>query len=299
MHWHILGAGAIGLLWAAKLHKAGHQVTLILRTPDKLASYHDTGHFQVTDNKNTERFVIDAELADSTTPISHLLITTKSFAVLDAFATVQQRLHNQARLLLLHNGMGPQQQLTAAHPELEIWAGSTTDGAYFDQPFHLIRAGIGETHIGRLSDSGSDALFRELQTADHQLHQATDIKTILWRKLAINCAINPLTALFNCRNGELLEYDDRRTAMAQICKEVDDVTSALGLNLFDRTLMTEASDVAALTGNNHSSMQQDISHNRPTEIETITGYLCWVADQAKIATPVNHQVLEAIRGLSR
>lgn len=298
MHWHILGAGAIGLLWAAKLQKAGHQVTLILRTPEKLLQYIDTGHFQISHDDNTERFVTEAELASNETPISHLLVTTKSFAVIDAFATVQQRLNDNARILLLHNGMGPQQQLTEDHPELEIWAGSTTDGAYFDQPFSLIRAGIGETHIGRLSACGSDRLFQELQGVDDQLHHTADIATVLWRKLAINCAINPLTALFNCRNGELLKYDDRRAAMAQICKEVDDVTSALGIILFDRKLMEEAWDVAELTGNNHSSMQQDISHNRPTEIETITGYLCGVADQANIATPANHLVLEAVRELS-
>ncbi|WP_428033523.1 ketopantoate reductase family protein [Amphritea sp.] len=298
MHWHILGAGAIGLLWAAKLQKAGHQVTLILHTPEKLTRYNDTGHFQISHNDTSERFVAEAELASSETPISHLLVSTKSFAVIDAFATVQQRLSDSARVLLLHNGMGPQQQLTEKHPELEIWAGSTTDGAYFDQPFSLVRAGIGETHIGRLSACGNDRLFQELQGVDDQLHHATDIATVLWRKLAINCAINPLTALFNCRNGELLKYDDRRAAMAQICKEVDDVTRALGFTLFDRKLMEEAWDVAELTGNNHSSMQQDVSHHRPTEIETITGYLCGVADQANIATPANHLVLEAVRELS-
>lgn len=298
MHWHILGAGAIGLLWAAKLQNAGHQVTLILRTAEKLAQYNTTGCFQIINDDKTERFSTEAELADNNTPISYLLVTTKSFAVTGAFASVQHRLTNDTRVLLLHNGMGPQQQLTNENPDLEIWAGSTTDGAYFESPYHLVRAGIGETCIGRLSACGNDSLFQELQEVDEQLQQSADIHTVLWRKLAINCAINPLTALFNCRNGELLKYDDRRAAMAQICKEVEDVAKALGITLFNRKLMEQAWDVAELTSNNHSSMQQDVSHNRPTEIETITGYLCQMADQAGVATPANHLVLDAIRGLS-
>ncbi len=134
MHWHILGAGAIGLLWAAKLEKAGHRVSLILHTPEKLAHYHQVGGFTLTDNNHTERFTPSAQLADQPDPISHLLITTKSFAVTEAFASIQHRLSNHAQVLLLHNGMGPQQQLAANHPQLEIWAGSTTDGAYFERP---------------------------------------------------------------------------------------------------------------------------------------------------------------------
>ncbi len=298
MHWHILGAGAIGLLWAGKLQKAGHRVSLVMRTPEKLAQYREKGGFSITHDGNTEFFNSQAELSDTPDPISHLLISTKSFAVADAFRSVKQRFTDNVRIWLLHNGMGPQQQLTIENPRLEIWAGSTTDGAFFEQPFGLVRAGVGQTHMGRLSVCGNDRLYQELEDVDAHLQFSDHIENVLWRKLAINCAINPLTALFNCRNGELLKYDDRRAAMAQICKEVDDVTRALGLTLFERKLMEEAWDVAELTGNNHSSMQQDVINNRPTEIDTITGYLCHIADQANIAAPANHLVLDAVRGLS-
>ncbi|WP_417224715.1 ketopantoate reductase family protein [Amphritea sp.] len=298
MHWHILGAGAIGLLWASKLEKAGHQVSLILHTPEKLAHYRQVGGFTLTDETNTEHFNPPAALADNDESITHLLVTTKSFAVTAAFASIQSRLSDSSRILLLHNGMGPQQQLAANHPQLEIWAGSTTDGAYFERPWQLIRAGIGATQIGRLSDTGNEQLYQALTAADDQLSLATDIQSVLWRKLAINCAINPLTALYNCRNGELIKYTDRRAAMAQLCKEVDDVAHALGITLFERKLMEQAWDVAELTGENYSSMQQDISHQRPSEIETITGYFCAIADQASIPVPANQLVLEAIRGLS-
>ena len=298
MQWHILGAGAIGLLWAGKLHKAGHQVCLILRNQEKLVQYRKNGHFSVTTNEQTEHFETAVELADNTTPIHQLLITTKSFAAVDAFNSIRHRLADDARILLLHNGMGPQQQLVDDNPELEIWAGSTTDGAYFNAPFNLIRAGIGDTQIGRLSKQGNDQLFEEIAAVDNRLKLTTDINSVLWRKLAINCAINPLTALYNCRNGDLIKYTDRRAAMAQICKEVDSVAEASGIFLFERKLMEQAWDVAELTGNNHSSMQQDVSHNRTTEIETITGFFCSVAEQAGIAVPANQLVLEAIRTIN-
>ncbi|GGK80412.1 ketopantoate reductase family protein [Amphritea balenae] len=296
MHWHILGAGAIGLLWADKLIRSGHQVTLILRNQDKLDQY--SGEFSITDDGQETRHKVDAQLASEAEPVSNLLITTKSFASTAAFNSVKSRTSDSTRVLLLHNGMGPQQQLVEENPTLEVWAGSTTDGAYFSAPFILIRAGKGETRIGRLSQQGSEQLFNELNCDQNPLLLETDIISVLWRKLAINCAINPLTALFNCRNGELLKYDDRRAAMAQICKEVEQVASALNITLFDCKLMEQAWNIAELTGQNHSSMQQDVSQGRPTEIETITGYLCQEAERMGINVPANQMTLDAIRSIS-
>ena len=299
MHWHILGAGAIGLLWAGKLLTAGHRVTLILRNQAKLELYRQQGSFTIAADGTNTRFTTTAELADNPSVICNLLITTKSFSAVEAFNSVKKRLSGDAQVLLLHNGLGPQQQLAQENPSLKIWAGSTTDGAYLKAPLQLVRAGIGKTEIGCLTDPDQQLLFQQLESCDTNLSYATNIENVLWRKLAINCAINPLTGIYNCRNGELLKYDDRRAAMAQICKEVEQVAAALNIKLFDRKLMEQAWDVAELTGNNHSSMQQDMLHGRPTEIETITGYLCHKAADAGITTPANQMVLDAIRSMSK
>ncbi len=302
MHWHILGAGAIGLLWAAKLTRAGHSTTLLLRNADKLAHYQRHGHICLEQDNRRFECSPAAELSSgdsaASRPIEHLLITTKAYAVVDAFNALQHRLSAHASILLLHNGLGPQQQLATQYPQLNLWAGSTTDGAYLAAPWHVVQAGAGETRIGALHATGKDDLYQQLHGLGDPLIHDTEIIPTLWRKLAINCAINPLTALHNCKNGTLVTTPDYLAQMAAICLEVEQVAARLNIPLFGTPLLEQATRVATLTANNNSSMQQDIYHQRPTEIETITGYLCQQARQVGLATPLNERLLQQIRQLS-
>lgn len=54
---------------------------------------------------------------------------------------------------------------------------------------------------------------------------------VIWGKLVINAAINPLSALFNLRNGELADHPEARNLMNQIIDEVLKVAQAKGIEL--------------------------------------------------------------------
>ncbi len=293
MHWHILGAGSIGLLWAAKLSLVGYRVTLILRNQDKLEQLLR----EPTIRRGGEHFPVNAELPGSASIISNLLITTKAYDVESAFESVKIRFSPNTKVLLLHNGLGPQQRLLELHPELELWAGSTTDGAYRMSDFHVVQAGEGEIWIGSLSCSQQDSLYQYLKCLPALHHQPLIIPR-LWQKLAINCAINPLTAIYNCKNGEVLSNSECFRQMRLVCEEVEQVAMAQKIPLFETPLINKVIEVATVTATNYSSMQQDVVHQRQTEIEFINGFLCEQARQQGIATPANDAMLDQIRQVS-
>ncbi|WP_028470483.1 ketopantoate reductase family protein [Neptunomonas japonica] len=301
MHWHILGAGAIGCIWAAQLYKSEHDVTLILRSKERLQQLSESqGIIYQSTNGETSTFNVGAELAENNTPIKNLLICTKAYSTISALQSVADRLSSDTNVVLLQNGLGPQQEAVKLFPELSIWAATTTDGAYLSAPYHVVRAGHGETLIGAISMKAQPSLDNIIPTpcGDLKITTSENIEHKLWCKVAINAAINPLTALNNCKNGILVSDTTLANKMQKICEEVEKIAAACGQDLFDKPLYEMARLIASTTAENYSSMLQDIKQNRPTEIEQITGFLCQQADKFECHAPENRMLLQQIKQLS-
>lgn len=294
VHWHILGAGAIGCLWAAHLAKAGHQVTLILRTHKTLEQFRQHSSVTLEHASVTERFPVDAQLADANEPIHNLLITTKAYDTEGAVNTVSARLSTESQTVILQNGMGAQQSAAEQLTPKNVWAASTTDGAWLKSPFHVVFAGQGITRVGPLSlEHQSDRPVRPnaMTPCDPmQVIADADIEISLWRKLVINCAINPLTALYDCRNGELVSDSDKYQHMTALCEEMEILCNAKNLTLFDTPIIEQAAAVATATGANYSSMLQDVRQQRRTELDFITGFLLRIAAEEGIDLPHNRSL---------
>ncbi|MBV1787275.1 2-dehydropantoate 2-reductase [Marinobacterium sp. D7] len=297
MRWHILGAGAIGCLFAERLTRAGIAVTLLLRDEAQLDRLNQRGcQVRVQRDNAWHTAQVDAEPISASGDIQHLLVTTKAYDSIDAINAISPRLTPDAQILLLQNGYGHQQKSAAALFPRPVWAGITTSGARRTAAFEVIQSGEGQTLVGRLNppaDAGArypDGWDR----LDHPVQISRDINHALWQKLAINAAINPLTALHGCRNGELLgaEYSDELTAL---CSEIERVAAACAQPLFDTPLLEQVRQVATNTAHNRSSMLEDLRSGRRTEIEQITGFLCAAAREVGVETPLNTRLLNAVR----
>ncbi|WP_417579161.1 ketopantoate reductase family protein [Nitrincola sp.] len=293
MKWHILGAGAIGNLFATRLLQAGQNVSLILRQPKS------DGYYQLhcLEGKARRTYSLPTQSASATETISNLLITTKAYDTETALASVSSRLTPDTTILLLQNGMGQHDAVLQRYPSANLWAGVTTAGAWRPNPDELICVAAGETHIGPLNTHATQLPVGWAEQVPAPTYKQ-DIQTALWRKLAINCAINPLTALHGCHNGALIENPGLYQQMQLICAELDTLTRALDIPLFATDLIDQAANVAQATAGNRSSMLEDITHGRPTEIEFITGHVCQQADQLGIDLPCNKALLSQVRALS-
>jgi len=292
-HWHVLGAGAIGSLYAHELHRGGLTTSLILRNASQKKS---VALLVERDGGHSERH-LDVVNAENPGPISHLLLTTKAFDVRAAVASVAHRLDKHSVVVLLVNGMGLAEQLSEDYPHLHLYCGTTTEGAYSIAPQHIRHAGHGETRIGRQGQAEPPRWFAAWKNAIATSHWDGNIESALWSKLAVNCIINPLTAAYRCLNGELAKREDFADHVAALCDEVSYICSAAGHTDLATMLPQTVATVISQTALNRSSMLQDVEHSRPTEIDYINGFLLQVANQLGIDAPLNRAIIERVKNL--
>jgi len=280
--WHVLGAGSLGTLWACRLARSGVPVTLILRDSARLASYQHAGGLTLVEHDFSQRYALPAETFDSQAPIQRLLLACKAYDAEQVVARLAPRLAKGADVILLQNGLGSQDAVAAAVPQVRCLFASSTEGAFRPQDWHATFAGHGFTWLGDPAKPTPPAWLQDLTDSGIPHEWSADIMTRMWRKLALNCAINPLTVLHNCRNGGLLEHPAQ---VATLCAELAELLERCGQPQAAADLQPEVVRVIQATATNYSSMHQDVAQGRRTEISYLLGYACACAARHQLPLP--------------
>jgi 2-dehydropantoate 2-reductase len=294
--WHVLGAGAMGCLWASSLASCGNAVRLLLREPLAQARLLDI-RLNALDGSRREVQVC-ADGSGDESPIGKLLACTKAPALLPALEQIAHRIAPGATVVLLQNGMGFHEAVATLLPQARVFCALTTEGAFLEGAFSVRHAGRGETLLGAwcaADAAAASAVASELGGSGLRVRLAENIHQALWKKLAVNCAINPLTALHGCANGELLTQPALRCEFDAVCAELAVILAGLGHADIAPGIAEEAARVARATAANRSSMRQDLEAGRETEIAFITGFLCERAREAGLPCPLNEALFAAVR----
>ena len=290
--WYVLGAGSIGCLWAASLCRKKHSVRLLVRN-ERYKNLPNPNKVELTlsHQKENHQYTVAASCAaELNEPVSRLIICTKAQDSLTAIRAIVSNLTDDCKILLLQNGMGSQQAIAEAFPDLSVWAGSATDGAYLNAPFNVCHAGKGMTSIGPLTPSCSAADFEPLfEKFCLDVQWVEDIEQMLWKKLAINCCINGLTALFNCHNGELLDKGEKQQWLDQLIIEVNDVLTVTSKPI--KNLAESVQHICQITACNISSTCQDARKGQRTELAYINHYLIEQANRHIISVPTHKKLM--------
>ncbi|WP_409439343.1 ketopantoate reductase family protein [Psychromonas sp. GE-S-Ul-11] len=302
----IIGAGAIGCLWLAKLLQAGYPCHIVSRSPlttntltltDLMGKSHS---FNISHGEYLLNTSLEAQQ-------SSLLVCVKAHQVLPALLQQQTHIHPQQAIILMHNGYGCAEQVATHFPDNPIICASTANASLLTNTLTITHTGAGPSYFGfypghsQVSNSQqieailNSYLFPLLQVMPNS-HTSQSIIEKCWLKLVINAVINPLTAIHQIKNGQL-----RLTQYAPLIQplvlETFAIAEAEQLNFDLNELQDTVANVIAATADNYSSMNRDIYYGRETEIEFINGYLIKKAQQHNIETPILSDLYKQIKAL--
>lgn len=309
MNIHIIGAGAMGLLYGGHLARAGENVTFWTRSESQRKVLLEQGVYieeadGVTVSLEASGCDVHVFGNNSDTGVQcgqqeaaeWILIAVKQNHLDEnLLATAAYLAGLDTRIVCLQNGVGHIDQISAALGGRQVYSLITTEGSTKLADNRVRRAGRGETRLGisKLQihsgfDVENDAciktLLKALEKAGFPALLSNDIDRDIYRKLLINSVINPLTAILRVPNGDLLVKEERLTMIGMLCAEVELVYQACGISM-DADALNLVIGVCQATSKNTSSMLGDVLHHRVTEIDAINGQLLILADSVGIEIP--------------
>ncbi|WP_404341114.1 ketopantoate reductase family protein [Pseudoalteromonas mariniglutinosa] len=287
----IVGDGAIGMLYSYFLGQH-HPITLLSKKQDPTKRC-----YQAADQN---KHVINAHVATLATLNTHqfdwVIFAVKAFQVLPALTQTARYLSPHCKIILSHNGMGNVEQVAKQLSAQQSLFFLTTRLAGYKVSAQCVQhTGFGESVVGAcnlLAEQTLPATYSVLSGLP-DCRSTNDIAKLRWQKLLVNVAINPLSAVYNVKNGQL-RAPSFSLAIMELLNEACQVANAQGVQIHLKDALFNAYKVMTDTQYNYSSMQQDYSQHRPTEIASICGYISEQGKLLNIDTPHNSSLYTLI-----
>jgi len=290
----IVGTGAMASLFAARLAGVA-EVTLLGTWEAGLDALEARGVRLVETGEREESFAVRvARSPEACLGAKMAIVLVKAWQTHRAADQLAECLHPQGIALTLQNGLGNREILEDTLGAERVGFGVTTTGATILEPGRVRSGGEGMIHFR--PHPSMTPLVEVLTKAGFVMDPVEDVQGLLWGKLVINSAINPLTALLEVPNGALLASSSIVDVMVSAAEETAAVAAALGVKLPFADPGAQVTDVARSTGENSSSMLQDIRRGAPTEIEAISGAVVREGERADIPTPINWTLCRLVQG---
>jgi 2-dehydropantoate 2-reductase len=293
MRFAILGSGAVGGYYGAKLARAGHDVTFIARG----------AHLQAIRNHGLQirspalgDFTIQARAEQDTTKVGAVdvvVLAVKTYDCDSALPAIPPLLGDDSTVVTLQNGVDSVPALAQAVGEHRVIGGTTYIATALAAPGVIEQTGthrrivIGEVfgELPRLSER-VQALQRALAEADIQAEAVPDGRIPIWEKFIFLVSLAGFTGAARLPIGAIWEDAACRGMFLDGCREVERLARAEGVPVAENVIDRIAGYVAALPGSMRSSLLIDLAQGKRIEVEALQGAVVRRAARAGVAAPI-------------
>ena len=294
----LVGTGAMASLFAALLAAKGLKVRLLGTWKENIKVLNEVGVKFIDQEENEFIYPVEATSDPEKCYGSRFaIVLVKSYQTTYAAKRLVKCLEPDGLALTLQNGLSNREILADALGEQRVISGATTLGATLIGPGIVRMGGTGGISIGYHKNVKLPADL--LRQAGFEVEVVGDTRSLVWGKLVINAAINPLTALLGVKNGELLENPNSRKLMRLITIESAGVAAALEIKLPYPDPVETVESVAQRTASNYSSMYIDMGRGSLTEIDAINGAIVRAGEAIGAPTDKNRMLWLLVRASTK
>jgi len=293
----IAGAGAVGCFYGLALQRAGLDMVFLARG-EHLQALQRTGLLYESAGEK-DIFTVDASddveiLADCDV----ILLCCKTTQLDDMSRSLLHVAKPTVTWLTLQNGVRAADQVSIYFPHHHVFAASAFIGVRIEKAGHVIHSAAGHIRLGSWSKGKSDVVMLKplqdaWQKAGVDAKVEADMRMMLWQKMLWNCGFNAVTALIKRYARDVALHDEMSVWVRVAMLEVIAVADAVGVKL-DENMVDKHMRMTCEAGEVKSSMWQDMSHQKPTEIAAMNGYIAEQGKKFDIATPINSMLANMI-----
>ena len=289
MNIAILGAGAMGCLFAAQLTLSGNQVQLIDVDPTTISAIRDQGITLTLEGSAPQRVCLPIHTADQLqVGFDLVLVLTKGTVTSAAVASVSHLLTPNTRVFSLQNGLGNADLIAQYVDPANVLHGVTTIAADLQKPGEVHGNCQGSIHWW--SYCGEESPFMRplnevLLKAGFNSYLDDQTESRIWEKVAFNAALNGLCTLLDASVSVVDGHREGQRLIQRIVKECSMVARQLKVAFDQPRVMGNIAHAVAHQGHHLPSMLQDRRACRATEVEAIHGAILRIAEQHCVYTP--------------
>lgn len=294
----VVGAGAMGSIFASRFHNSGLDTVLVEVSQPLVDKINADGVAVVRgDDEAVTRVPATTEPA-SVGPVDLVVFFVKCYHTASAAEGARALVGDGTVVASLQNGWGNGDVLAAAYDPARVAVGVTYNSGTVLELGRVAHPGVGPTYIGSF-DGGPDvaAPLREaLDAAGFEVHVSERIRPEIWKKLILNAATLPTAALTGMNAGTLTAHPGMKELVSETAREAVAVARALGYEIDADERIDYIHTLLEKAGPTKASMLQDFEAGRRTEVDVINGAVVRAAEENGVDVPLNRAFVALVEG---
>ncbi len=294
----VVGAGAMGCLYAGAFHRAGAEVTLIDVNAEHIAAINANG-LELDTRRGVETLPLPAVKPEEASEVADLVVLfTKTFHTDAALDGVKAIVGPGTYVMTLQNGLGNDEAVARHLPRERVIAGVSTLPSDLVGPGRVRSHGEGGSKL--YPAFGGETAFAQ-QVADRltvgglPTTLEPDIEAAIWSKAIFNAAMNTLCALTLRTPGFLGAHVEAKALIRAVVLEGVAAANANSVGIEAQPIL----DLTVVSVTDHAdheaSMLQDVKAGRRTEVDAINGAIVRAAHAAGVAVPVTETLWRLVK----